>query len=385
MLEYASFDAAVDALRRRQWLVLDVQAQTDAPQDSSPLTLDIGRYFPVRAADLELSLRQLAVMLRSGLTLLEGLRLLVDYTHQTSLRAVWKAVSDDILSGESLGNSMAKHRCFPQVVVQLARVGEQTGDLDVVLSRGADIVEQWRRLRSQILTAMAYPAVVFLASLFVAGFMVFHVIPKLQQFLQNMGKTLPLMTQILVDVTEFINRYVLYGVAGIVIVVVGTVALRMWPPGRLATDWLLLKMPVFGGVFRLGGTAAFARNLSTLIQSGVTVLDGMSSIEKLLNNRYLAAIVSAARDEVVQGRTVADALQSKAGFTPMLARMIAIGESAGRLDDVLDEAARFYEDQLQRTIRRLAALVEPAMLLVVGGIVGFVYLSFFMALFAAAR
>lgn len=246
------------------------------------------------------------------------------------------------------------------------------------------MLEQRRKLRSQILTAMAYPSIVFIVTLGVAAFMVFHVIPKLQQFLRSMGKALPWMTQLLVDVTDFINTNVWYGVGILVAAMVTLVALRSWPRGRLVTDWLFLTIPVLGGAFRLGGTAAFARNLGTLIQSGVTVLDSMHSIQKLIANQYLASVVMGAREDVAQGRTLADALRSRAGFTPMLSRMIAIGESSGRLDEVLDEAARFYENQLQRSIRRLAALVEPAMLLAVGGIVGFVYISFFMALFAAA-
>jgi type II secretory pathway component PulF len=231
---------------------------------------------------------------------------------------------------------------------------------------------------------MAYPIVVFIAAVAVAAFMVFNVIPKLQRFLQTMGRKLPAMTQLLVDVTDFINAYFLQGLGVLVALVVAIVLIRRWAPGLLWTDRILLRVPVFGNAIRVAATASFANNMDTLLRSGVTVLESLRSMEQLIGNRYVAAQVGAARDDVVQGRTLADALARRAPFPPMLARMVAIGESAGRLDDVLAEAARYYDEVLQRTIRRLAALVEPVMLLTVGGIVGFVYISFFMALFAAA-
>jgi type IV pilus assembly protein PilC len=376
---------AVETLRRRQWLVLEVQPESTAADPAAGwFHVDLAAYWPVSTGDVELSLRQLAVMLRSGLALLDALRMLGENSQRSALARIWKQVADGVLAGESLADSMSRHRCFPPVVVQLARVGEQTGELDVVLTRAASMLEQWRKLRSQILTVMAYPIVVFIAAIAVAGFMVFNVIPKLQRFLQTMGRKLPPLTQLLVDVTDFINAYVLQGLGLLVVLVVAIVLIRRWPPGRLWTDRFLLRVPVFGSAIRVAATASFSNNMDTLLRSGVTVLESLRSMEQLIGNRYVAAQVGAARDDVVQGRTLADALVRRAPFAPMLARMVAIGESAGRLDDVLAEAARYYDDLLQRTIRKLAALVEPVMLLTVGGIVGFVYISFFMALFAAA-
>ncbi|WP_254508040.1 type II secretion system F family protein [Anatilimnocola floriformis] len=385
VLELPSYDAAVDMLRQRQWIVLDMQIEQEATVGAGFSLEKVWQLFPVRLGDIELSLRQLAVMLRSGLTLLESLRLLTENSNRASMRLTWTKVADEILNGESLGNAMTKHACFPAAVVQLTRVGEQTGELDVVLTRSAESIEAWRRLRSQILTAMAYPLLVFIAACGVSAFMVFNVIPKLQTFLTSMGKQLPAITQLLVDITTFINNHIWYGVGGVTVLTIVTVAARLWPTSREFTDRVLLYVPAIGRVFTVAGTAALARNLGTLLRSGVTVLDSLHSVEQLLANKHLARVISEARTEVVQGRTLADALRGRGGFTPMICKMIAIGESSGRLDDVMDEAARYYEDDLRRAISTLAALVEPAMLLIVGGIVGFVYIAFFMAMFAAAR
>lgn len=385
VMEQASFENVVDALRRREWLVLDVQQEGQAAEAPGWASINLSSLLPVRLLDIEVSLRQLAVMLRSGLTLLDALRMLCEQSHRASMQKVWEIICQDILNGESLGISMERQKCFPNLVIHLTRVGEQTGELDLVLSRAADTIENWRKLRSQIMTAMAYPLVVFIAAVGVAAFMVFHVIPKIQQFLSGMGKSLPAMTQALVDITQFCNDYVWHGLAILVISITAFIVLRMSPRGRWWTDRVFLRMPILGGALRTAGSLAFARNISTLLNSGVSLLESLKSIEQLLSNKYLASIVEEARDRVVQGRTLADALKNRNGFSPMLCRMAAIGESSGRLDEIMAEAARFYDDELQRSIRRLAALVEPAMLLIVGGIVGFVYISFFMALFAAAR
>lgn len=385
VLEQASFEATVAALRRRNWLVLDVKPEAPSAEEGGLLDdLRPSSWLPVRTVDVELALRQLAVMLSSGMALLDALRLLHEHADRKPMGRVWQRVADDILAGETLGTAMERHRSLPHVAVHLARVGEQTGELHETLRRAAELLEQRRRLRSQIVSAMAYPAVVFVAALGVAGFMVFNVIPKLQRFIESLGRDLPAITQWLVTVTEFIHAYVVHGLVGLIAALVLLLAVRSWPPGRRWTDMALLRVPVIGGTLRLAGTAALARNLQTLLQSGVSLLDSLRSVEQLLGEGYLSQEVAAARDGVIEGQSLAMALGERGAFTSMLARMIAVGESAGRLDDVLGEAATYFEDQLARMIRRLAALVEPVMLIVVGGIVGFVYIAFFMALFAAA-
>ncbi len=151
----------------------------------------------------------------------------------------------------------------------------------------------------------------------------------------------------------------------------------------MAFDQRLLRVPVIGNLMRLAGTASFARALGILLRSGITLLEGLRTVEELLANRYLASRVTAARQAVIQGGALSDLLTTDHAFTPMLARMVAIGESAGTLDEVLDEVAKFHETQLQAAIRQLSVIVEPLIIVVVGAIVGFVYIAFFMALFSA--
>ena len=213
--------------------------------------------------------------------------------------------------------------------------------------------------------------------------MVVGVIPKLKGFLEGMGRKLPPMTQMLVDVSDWVRLYLPHILIGVLILTVGFIALYCTPVGRLAVDRRMLRMPVIGNLVRLAGTASFSRALGILVRSGITLLEGLRTTEDLLGNRYLASRVTAARQAVMQGGTLAEPLAAPHAFTPMLARMVAVGESAGTIDEVLDEVARFHEAQLQSSIRRLSAVIEPCIIVVVGGIVGFVYIAFFMALFSA--
>ncbi|MEL6107303.1 MAG: type II secretion system F family protein [Planctomycetota bacterium] len=380
VLEESSLQAAINTLRARQWLVLDIEASEPEQRRGKGL----GWWFPTRMVDIEMSLRQMSVMLRSGVPLLDATRILNENAERRSLHQIWSDISEDVLEGASMAEAMQAHSQFPAVAVYLTRVGEQTGELDTTLRRSADIVRARRQLQTKIMTALAYPSAVFVAGIGVAFFMVFGVIPKIQRFLETLGKELPASTQMLVDVTTFMNENVqMLGAVSLIAILV-MVAVFLWEKSRYWIDRLLLSVPVVGGVFRTSASASFSRNLQTLIQSGVSLLDGLRSVEDLIDNRRLSEQLSETREMVVEGSSLADAVRSRADFTPMLPRILAIGESSGRLDEVLGEAAEYYEEQLSAMIARLAALVEPIMLLVVGGIVGFVYISFFMALFAAA-
>jgi type IV pilus assembly protein PilC len=213
--------------------------------------------------------------------------------------------------------------------------------------------------------------------------MMLHVIPKLQVFLKALGKKLPAMTQVLLDVSDLCQAYWLYVLVGTVLVAGGTVAVYCWPPGRLLIDRSLLRLPVIGVLLRVSATAAFAHGLSVLLSSGITLLEALRTVERLHRNHCLARQVAHAREAVMRGGNLANALATQHTFMPLLSSMVAVGEASGMLDDVLGEAARFHELQLKSILKRLSILIEPAITIVVGGIVGYVYISFFLALFAA--
>ena len=383
-LEAASAALAVQNLRQRGWMPVDVKAgEADLSLSEICAKINPLEHLPPRSIDIEMSCKQLAVMLRGGLTLLTGLQAISKQASRRALQRTWAHTAARIQEGSGFAEAMQEAGVFPQLLVQLSRVGEQTGSLEQAVERAADTLERRRNLRSQLITALSYPTLVLIAAISVTGFMVVGVIPKLKGFLEGMGRKLPPMTQMLVDVSDWVRLYLPHILIGVLILTVGFIALYCTPVGRLAVDRRMLRMPVIGNLVRLAGTASFSRALGILVRSGITLLEGLRTTEDLLGNRYLASRVTAARQAVMQGGTLAEPLAAPHAFTPMLARMVAVGESAGTIDEVLDEVARFHEAQLQSSIRRLSAVIEPCIIVVVGGIVGFVYIAFFMALFSA--
>lgn len=369
-------------LRDRGWLVLDVKVAATRQSDLS--ALNPRNWLPVRGIDIELALQQISVMLRSGLTLLTALNTTAEQADRPRLAKILRRIIYRIQAGSSFGDALAEHKCFGDIVVQLVRVGEQTGNLDTVLVRSAESMARSRELKSQVIHALSYPMIVLFAALGVTVFMIVSVIPKLRVFVTAMGRKIPPSTELLVNLSNWFQIHgftFLFSVMGFCGMIA---ALYMWAPGRLAIDGFLLRVPLLGKVFRVAGTALFARALGLMLRSGVVLLEALRTLEELGGNRRLREVVIASRQRVLAGGSLADALSEPHTFMPMLPQMIAVGESAGTLDDVLDEVAKFHEARLAALIKQISALAEPAVIVFVGGIVGYVYITFFLALYSFA-
>jgi len=323
-------------------------------------------------------------MLRSGVPLLSALRTCSQQSARYSMARVWSQVADRVQTGASFSEALKEHRCFPEIVVAMTSVGEQTGVLEDVMLRTAEAMERRRHLKTMVLTALMYPSIVLLMSIALVAYMMVSLIPKLTKMLTSFGKRMPPITKALIDTSAFVQAHFVEGVVAAFAFVIIFMIVYSWPPARVVIDRVLLRIPLFGNVFRLSATAAFSRNLGVLIASGVRVTDGLRVVQPLLRNQYVVRHVARARDQVLQGSTLAEPLGSSRIFYPMLANMVAVGETSGTLDEALGHVATFHELRLEAVIRRLSALIEPAIVVVVGGIVGFIYLAFFMALYGFA-
>jgi general secretion pathway protein F len=324
-------------------------------------------------------------MLRSGLTLLSALRTAAEQARRRSMANIWRNIAERIEEGASFADSLAAHsRLFPNMVVQLVNVGEQSGTLDVVMKRAASHLEQTRRVRTALLTSMMYPAFVLMAAIGVTAFMLFGLVPKLQKFLLGRGRSLPAMSQMLLDLANWLNAN---GV--LVLLVLLMMCLIPWvlyrlPWFRSRIDRAILRLPLIAGLLRLAGTATLARGLSILLDSGIPLLSGLHVLRGLISNRAMQQRIETARENVISGGTLGEPFVQGTEFTPMLGRMMAVGEATGTLGSVMAEVADFHENQLAAAIRRFSVLIEPVIIAVVGGIVGFVYISFFLTMFAVA-
>jgi type IV pilus assembly protein PilC len=323
-------------------------------------------------------------MLRSGLTLLGALQAAGQNAEGLRMRLVLASVMGRIDGGGTFAGALEAEGVFGDLTVQLARVGEETGSLDVVLERAADAIERRRQLVQQVVTALAYPLLVLVAAVGVTLFMVLEVIPRLEGLMKSLGRKLPPTTMALIEASTWARAEGPWWLMGLLLLASALgLAFRM-PGARVVADRWMLAVPLVGEVLRVAGSAMFARAFAILLRSGVTVLDGLRTAEALAGNRHLASVVARAREGVLGGGALSEGLGGRGGFVPMLGRMVAVGEATGRLEEVLEEVARHLEGQLAVRVRRLSALVEPAIIVLVGGIVGFVYVTFFLTLYAAA-
>jgi type IV pilus assembly protein PilC len=381
VLEAASRDALVAGLRTQGLLVLECNEEVTGPD---PLTrLNPFEYRRIDSIDVEESFHQIAVMLKSGLTLLAALEIVAEYS-RIAVRRVWVEIMERIRAGGTLSEAMSRYPVFTPLSIQMVRVGEQTGLLDVSLRQISTEMEEARKLRAQILAAMTYPAVTLLATIGVVVFLMVKLIPELKKFLSLMGKRLPPITQALVDVSNWCEHYALGIAIGVATTVAIVVAVYQIPPCRYYMDAMALRLPVVGRVLRLSATVTFARALGTLLRSGVLIVDALETVAGLHGNRYLGDAVRATRRRVMAGSSLAEPLGAiRGGYMPMLYRMVVVGENSGTLDLLLQEVTDYHQELLQKLIQRLSALITPVMTIVVGGILGFVYAAFLVAMFAA--
>lgn len=382
-VQASSRSIAASQLRSRGMIVLGIDA---VQQDSAArFQFDIGQWLKPRSIDVELSLQQLAMMLRGGMTLLSALKMTIEQSSRKSLSNIWRKVVDDIQSGESLSAAIKKHPCFPEFVVQLVHVGERTGELPPVMERAVRTMRSRRKGVQEITSALIYPLMVILIAIGVTVYMVVYLIPRLEVYLQSLGKSMPAMTQNLVNASIWVRES--YAIIIIIVSAISVFSLVAYRSngGRLWVDQYALRVPLIGRLFRLCETSTFARSLSIMLGSGITLIDGLGTVEKLLYNRFTARTVNIARDRIIQGGNFSDAIDSGNAFSPMLKKMVAVGQQSGDLRGVLQEVADFHEDQFRAAIRRMNAIVTPALTIGVGAIVGYVYIAFFVALLAAGN
>jgi type II secretory pathway component PulF len=338
---------------------------------------------PASSLDVEMGLRMLANMLDGGITLLSALKTCSDQARRARMANIWNDVSDRIEAGLSFTDALSRHKLvFPKLVIQLAHAGEISGNLEFVMERAADQLERKRNLLVQLFSAMMYPAFAIIIAVGVTAYLMVKVIPEISGFLEGEGRQLPPVTLALIATSNFMNNYFYQIIIFSVAVVAGLFILHMWQPAGKRMDAILLRIPIVGKLMRLAGTAMFARGLSMLLEAGVPVISALETAGGLMKNLAISGRVEQARQSVLAGNTLAKPLAAGKEFMPMLPRMIAVGEETGTMSTVLVKVANFHEQQLESYVKRMTLLIEPIMTVVVGGLVGFVYLAFFMAIYS---
>jgi type IV pilus assembly protein PilC len=375
----------VRRLREKGYWVQKVTAARAAPRPQTsakkaPLFAGFGR---VTGRDLAIFCRQFATMIDAGVSLVRCLAVLEEQSSSGKLRAIIREIQVSVESGETLSRSLTRWpNIFSHLFVGLVRAGEIGGVLDETLNRLSTFLEENERLRRKVKSSMTYPVLVLLFATAVVIALVTFVLPKFVEVFKDLGisKDLPRPTQILIEISNFITHKWYMCIAGVLLFVIAFSQYTHTRIGRRHYDWLKLKIPVFGKLNHKIALARFSRTLGTLLVSGVPILQALETVAGAVDNEILSDAILSARAAIREGEQIGDPLQRSGLFPPMVIQMIAIGEETGSLDNMLNKIADFYESEVDATLASLTAALEPIMIVLLGGVVGFIVISMFLPL-----
>ena len=367
---------AAELLKQRSLFILSLD--DGRPAATTRQRTRTSRSIP--AQQLVFFFRELALMVRSGVTLMQALELCARRVPNRALADTIEAMIEEIQGGRSLSQAMrSRGRTFSRIATRLVESAEASGELDPVLERIADLTERRSSLKRSLITSLSYPAIVVFAALGVGTFLVVGVVPKFAAFFGRRGVPLPWTTQALLDLSAWMRSYGIWLLAGVV-VVLGTIA-YLWftGRGRVWIDRNLLRIPVIGGLLSVAAFSQICWTLGALLRSGVNLLESLRITASVASNRAVGEHVGRGSDRILAGGNLAAALEDPM-VPAVVTSLLAAGERAGSLTDVLSELSQYYQRELQARVGRLSRLVEPALIIVVGAMVAFVYLAFFQAL-----
>jgi general secretion pathway protein F len=362
-------------------------ASSSAPARAEPLGQTLSREVDLRAIfgsrvsaqDLAIATRQLATLIGAGITLPESLTALVEQIEHPRLKKVMGSVKQRVNEGASLADALADHpRIFSTLYVNMIRAGESSGALDIVLVRLADFTESQAALRNKLLGAMLYPAIMVVVGIVIVGILFVVVIPKVTKIFEDMNVALPWTTRILIALSSFARDYWFVLLLGIPLLLWGARHFLRTPKGREWWDAKQLTLPVFGELIRMLALARFAKTLATLLSSGVPLLTALDIVKNIVHNSLLARVIEDARDAIREGESIAAPLKRSGQFPPLVHHMIAIGEKSGQLEEMLRNVAKSYDAQVEMRIGALTSLLEPIMIVAMGGGVAFIVFSILM-------
>ena len=377
----AADEAAVKGMLRRQgYKSINVKSKPK----------DISEYLPflqqkVKEKDVVVFARIFSTMINAGLPLIQCLDLLASQEQNKTFAKIITAIKDDISGGSTLTEALAKYpTIFDQLFVNLVAAGESGGILDVILGRLSAHMEKSMKLRSKIKGAMTYPISILCIALGVVVILLVKVIPVFQNMFQGMGSALPAPTQFLVDLSEFTQRNIIYMVGIVMAIVFVFKKIRATAKGEIFFDRLILKSPVFGPLLKKAAVAKFTRTMSTMMSSGVPILEGLGIVSKTAGNKIIEAALIKTRQSISEGRTIAEPLAETDIFPSMVVQMIAVGEATGALDVMLAKIADFYDDEVDAAVDAMTALLEPFMMVFLGGTCGGILIAMYLPIFSMA-
>jgi len=358
---------------------------SELKEDSFYSRIDVAfqRLTPIKIKDISIFARLLSTMINAGLPILRSLKIIEKQTENLRLVEVIQSVRDQVEEGHPLSLAMSKHpRVFGALIIAMTKSGEESGSLDIVLDRISHDLEREIEIRSRVSAGVRYPVIIMGAALVIVSIVLIFVVPAFQEIFESMDATLPLMTQILVNISEVI-RHSAWAVivAGFIISAAYKFLIRI-PSVEKFSDSIKLRLPVFGMLLRKIALARFARTLAILLRSGVPILRALSVVEQTVGNAVIANAVVASKESIREGERISPPLEETGEFPPMVIDMIAVGEETGALDTMLEKISEFYDQEVDYTIDAFTTLIEPVLIMFLGTVIGFVVVALYMPLFS---
>jgi type IV pilus assembly protein PilC len=337
----------------------------------------------VSLKELSVYSRQLSVLIDAELPLIQSLNILVEQTKNKYFKRVITSVREDVEAGASLNQAKRKFpRVFDDLYCNLIGSGEQSGSLDIMLRRIADYEEKIIKLRAQVRQAMIYPIAILVFSVVVVIFMMWKVIPIFANIFKELNAKLPLLTQITMGVSDFVAANILFIFLGFIAILLAFRFYRRTNQGRHVTDRAMLKIPLFGSLMSKVGISRMTRTLSTLLSGGVAMLECLKITSTTSGNIIMEETVMDVRRQVSEGRTLSDSFKETGRFPFLLTQMVSVGEATGTLDEMLSKLADFYDEEVNSTVAAMLSVLEPIMMIFIGGLVGGIVISMYLPIFS---
>jgi len=381
-IEASNNEAVMAQLRAQMLMPVSVKAKPK----------DISEYLPflkpgITVKDLVIFTRQFATMIDAGLPLVQCLQILGDQNDNPTFKGVIREVKSDVEQGSTFADALRKHRKpFDELYVNLVQAGEIGGILDTILNRLSAYLEKADALARKVKGAMVYPATVLFVAIIVVVLMLVKIIPVFEKMFADFGGTLPAPTQVVIDISHWLQEWLVFFIASVIAIAFayGQARLRSRKFRRF-TDGVYLKSPVFGSLLRKVAVARFSRTLGTMIASGVPILDGLDIVARTAGNMVIEEALYDVKAAISEGKTIAEPLMESGVFPGMVVQMIAVGEETGAMEQMLSKIADFYDDEVDAAVDALTAMLEPAMMVLLGGTVGGLLVAMYLPIFKIAE
>ena len=336
----------------------------------------------VTGKDVVIFTRQLSTMIDAGLPLVQGLEILEKQQDNSTFKKVLNTIRSDVEAGSTLADSMRKHpKVFDNLFSNMIEAGETGGILDTILSRLAVFMEKSMALKKKIKGAMTYPTICLAISLLILAVILIFVVPVFETMFADFGSSLPLPTLFLVNLSNLVKNSFIFVLIGFVILFMIFKKIYNTEKGRLFFDRYILKSPVFGILLKKVAVAKFTRTLSTMLHSGVPILEALQVVAKTSGNKVIENAVYRVADSIAEGRPIAEPLEESGVFPNMVVQMINVGESVGALDTMLEKIADFYDEEVDQAVENLTAMIEPFMMVFLGGMIGGIVVAMYLPIF----